>query len=173
MCSPLSLFFFFVLVSLPQAGGEALSRSLRGGVGPPRWGGQKGSLGGGWGVGRELLRAGRGAGGGARAGTMGRKGVKTKHTAKDLQARAAASLQNKGGGKEGKADRLGGAAGHSKFHCHICMMTAPSLTTMEQHWNSKHDKLGPFDPTKFTDKQKEAGGTTKGVGVRGSIKKKK
>ena len=104
---------------------------------------------------------------------MGRKGVKTKHSAKDLAARQAASLQNKGGGKEGLADRLGGKAGHSKFQCYICMMNAPSLTTMEQHWNSKHDKLGPFDPSKFSDKQKEAGGTTKGVAIRGSIKKGK
>ena len=104
---------------------------------------------------------------------MGRKGVKTKHSAKDLKARQDASLLNKGGGKEGQADRLGGKAGHSKFQCHICMMNAPSLTTMEQHWNSKHDKLGPFDASKFNDKQKEAGGTTKGVAIRGSIKKKK
>ena len=94
-------------------------------------------------------------------------------SAKDLAARQAASLQNKGGGKEGLADRLGGKAGHSKFQCYICMMNAPSLTTMEQHWNSKHDKLGPFDPSKFSDKQKEAGGTTKGVAIRGSIKKGK
>ena len=45
---------------------------------------------------------------------MGRKGKKTKHSAKELEAKAAASLTNKGGGKAGLADRKGGAAGHSK-----------------------------------------------------------
>ena len=45
---------------------------------------------------------------------MGRKGKKTRHTTKELDAKAAASLTNKGGGKAGLADRKGGAAGHSK-----------------------------------------------------------
>ena len=42
------------------------------------------------------------------------------HTAKELASKAAAALTNKGGGKSGKADRLGGAAGHAKFKCPVC-----------------------------------------------------
>jgi hypothetical protein len=41
---------------------------------------------------------------------MGGKAKPTKHTAKELAGRAAASMQNKGGGKAGLADRKGGAA---------------------------------------------------------------
>ena len=37
------------------------------------------------------------------------------HTSAELAAKAKASLQNKGGGKAGLADRKGGAAGHARF----------------------------------------------------------
>jgi hypothetical protein len=38
---------------------------------------------------------------------------------------------NKGGGKAGLQDRLGGAVGHAKFMCPICKTAAPSLTSMQ------------------------------------------
>ena len=45
--------------------------------------------------------------------------------------KAAASTTNKGGGVAGKADRLGGAAGHAKFKCPICAQQAPDMKTMQ------------------------------------------
>jgi len=45
--------------------------------------------------------------------------------------KAAASQTNKGGGVAGKADRLGGAAGHAKFKCPICAQQAPDMKTMQ------------------------------------------
>lgn len=41
---------------------------------------------------------------------MGGKAKPTKHTAKEINGKIAAATQNKGGGKEGLADRKGGAA---------------------------------------------------------------
>jgi hypothetical protein len=38
-----------------------------------------------------------------------------KHTAAEINAKIAAAMTNKGGGKAGLADRKGGAAGHAKF----------------------------------------------------------
>lgn len=45
-----------------------------------------------------------------RTGSMGGKAKPTKHTAKEIAGRIAASTQNKGGGKAGLADRKGGNA---------------------------------------------------------------
>jgi hypothetical protein len=45
----------------------------------------------------------------------------------------AEATTNKGGGKAGLMDRLGGAAGHAKFICPLCKMQAPSLKNMEEH----------------------------------------
>ncbi len=45
--------------------------------------------------------------------------------------KAAASTTNKGGGVAGKADRLGGAAGHAKYKCPICAQQAPDMKTMQ------------------------------------------
>ena len=59
---------------------------------------------------------------------MGRKGKKTKHSAKELEAKAAASLTNKGGGKAGLADRKGGAAGHSKVGAVVAWAPPPPGT---------------------------------------------
>ena len=41
---------------------------------------------------------------------MGGKAKPTQHTAKEIAGKAKAALQNKGGGKAGLADRLGGVA---------------------------------------------------------------
>jgi hypothetical protein len=38
---------------------------------------------------------------------------------------------NKGGGKAGLADRLGGSVGHARFRCTVCMLTAPSIKNMQ------------------------------------------
>ena len=48
---------------------------------------------------------------------MGGKAKPKKHTAKEIAGKVAAATTNKGGGKAGLADRLGGAAGHAKFKC--------------------------------------------------------
>ena len=45
--------------------------------------------------------------------------------------KAAASKTNKGGGVAGKADRLGGAAGHAKYKCPICAQQGPDMKTMQ------------------------------------------
>ncbi|CAM9682330.1 unnamed protein product [Ectocarpus sp. 12 AP-2014] len=103
---------------------------------------------------------------------MPRKAKPTKHSSAELNKRAAASLQNKGGGSAGLADRKGGAAGHSRFLCTICGVQAPSLTSMKAHHESKHVKL-PWDPSLYEDVQAKHGGTTQGVAVRGTTNAKK
>ena len=81
-------------------------------------------------------------------------------------------MQNKGGGKNGKADRAGGSHGHSKMECYVCKMAAPSIKSLEQHYESKHSKMGPFDPTKVGNRHEGLeGSTVKGVGVRGGFAK--
>ncbi len=68
-------------------------------------------------------------------------------------------------------DRKGGKVGHSKFSCPHCAMTAPSIKSMQEHWDSKHPKL-PFDEAACTNLHELVGGvTTAGVAVRGSTKK--
>ncbi len=54
----------------------------------------------------------------------------SEHSWYSLQAEA---TTNKGGGKAGLMDRLGGAAGHAKFICPLCKMQAPSIKNMEEH----------------------------------------
>ena len=49
----------------------------------------------------------------------------------ELAMKAAASKTNKGGGVAGKADRLGGAAGHAKYKCPICAQQGPDMKTMQ------------------------------------------
>ena len=63
----------------------------------------------------------------------------------------------------------GGKAGHAKFKCPICAVTAPSIKTMTDHHESKHPKL-PFDEAACTNLHEVHGGTTQGVAVRGSKK---
>lgn len=41
----------------------------------------------------------------------------------------AEATTNKGGGKAGLEDRLGGKGGHAKFQCHIVSIRATSLAT--------------------------------------------
>ena len=102
---------------------------------------------------------------------MPRKGKTTNHTAKELAAKVKASTQNAGGGSAGITDRKGGKAGHSKFLCYICKQQAPDLKSMKLHHDSKHDKI-PWDEARYQDLHQEFGGTTQGVAVRGSTKKK-
>ena len=54
-----------------------------------------------------------------------------KHTAAEINAKIAAATTNKGGGLAGKADRLGGQAGHAKYKCHVCAQQAPDMKTMQ------------------------------------------
>ncbi|KAK9834826.1 hypothetical protein WJX81_001661 [Elliptochloris bilobata] len=93
------------------------------------------------------------------------------HTAKELAMKAAASTTNKGGGVAGKADRLGGAAGHSKYKCPICAQQAPDMKTMQIHHEAKHSKV-PFVEASIINLHEVHGGTTQGIAVRGSTKKK-
>lgn len=100
------------------------------------------------------------------------KAKPAKHTAAELSKKAKDALINKGGGNAGKADRLGGKAGHAKYKCPICAQQAPDLKSMQLHHDSKHSKV-PFDPEKCINVQEASGGvTTAGVAVRGSTKKK-
>jgi len=102
---------------------------------------------------------------------MGGKAKPTKHTAKELNQKAADALTNKGGGSHGKADRAGGSAGHAKYKCYVCMQQAPDPKSMTLHFESKHPKE-TLDMERCTDVHAAAGGvTTSGVAVRGGIKK--
>lgn len=103
---------------------------------------------------------------------MGGKAKPTKHTAKELDAKAKAATQNAGGGKQGLQDRLGGKAGHAKFKCYLCGQQAPSLKNMSEHFEAKHPKEN-MDAGKCEDLHKEVGSTTVGVAIKGSVKKNK
>jgi len=99
------------------------------------------------------------------------KAKPAKHTAAEIKNKVKEATMNKGGGKAGLQDRLGGAAGHAKFMCPICKTAAPSLTSMQLHWENKHPKL-PFDQSACENLHEKTGGvTTQGVAVRGSAKK--
>jgi len=82
------------------------------------------------------------------------------------------ATQNVGGGGLGKADRLGGKAGHARYECYICKQQAPDLKSMSMHFDSKHAKE-TMDMTKFVDKHEVFGGTTQGIAVKGTLKKAK
>lgn len=100
---------------------------------------------------------------------MGGKAKPTKHTSAETAKKTQLATQNMGGGSAGLKDRQGGAAGHSKFVCYVCMAQAPDLKTMKIHFENKHPSL-VIDESKFDDLHELQGGTTKGVAVRGSVK---
>jgi len=101
------------------------------------------------------------------------KAKPTKHTAAEIAAKAKAANTNMGGGEAGMKDRLGGAAGHSKFLCNHCKTPLTSLTQAKQHHESKHDKL-PFAESDYTDVHELHGGvTTQGIAVRGTTNAEK
>ena len=53
----------------------------------------------------------------------------------------------------------------------VSLLQAPDLKSMEAHHDSKHSKMGAFDPQQCIDAHAAAGGiTTQGVAVRGSQK---
>eukprot|EP00884_Botryococcus_braunii_P002364 jgi/Botrbrau1/12128/Bobra.0186s0045.1 len=99
------------------------------------------------------------------------KAKPAKHTAKEINAKVAAATTNKGGGQAGKEDRLGGKAGHAKYKCPVCGQTAPDVKSMQMHHESKHPKL-PYEEDKLINLHEAFGGTTQGVAIRGSTKKK-
>lgn len=100
------------------------------------------------------------------------KAKPAKHTSAELAAKTAASLTNKGGGAAGKTDRLGGKAGsHAKYKCYVCAQMVPDMKTMQVHFEAKHAKM-PYEADKVVDMHAVMGGTTQGIAVRGSTKKK-
>ncbi|EPY31587.1 transcription factor [Angomonas deanei] len=102
---------------------------------------------------------------------MGGKAKPTKHTAAETARKEKLATTNMGGGKDGLKDRKGGAVGHSKFICKICMTQTPDLKTMRTHYEAKHPNA-EFKESDFEDLHELQGGTTKGVAVHGSLKKK-
>lgn len=103
---------------------------------------------------------------------MGGKAKPTKHTAAETARKNQLANTNMGGGAAGLQDRKGGAAGHSRFICKVCMSTAPDLKSMQLHYESRHPST-PFVESDFDDLHEKFGGTTKGVAVHGSLKKAK
>mmetsp|Transcript_65103 Transcript_65103/g.190988 ORF Transcript_65103/g.190988 Transcript_65103/m.190988 type:complete len:106 (-) Transcript_65103:93-410(-) len=102
---------------------------------------------------------------------MGGKAKPTKHTAAELNKKAADALTNKGGGSAGQKDRQGGSVGHSKYKCNICFQAAPDPKSMQMHFESKHPKE-EFSLDKCSDVHAAVGGvTTQGVAIRGGIRK--
>lgn len=96
------------------------------------------------------------------------KAKPTKHTAAEIAAKTHAATVNAGGGKEGLADRKGGAAGHSRFLCAHCKTPLTSLVQARIHHDAKHDKLA-FAESDYIDVHEAHGGvTTAGVAVRGT-----
>ena len=96
--------------------------------------------------------------------------VAQKHTAKEINQKVFAATVNRGGGSSGKADRLGGKAGHAKYECPVCGQQAPDTQSCEMHWDAKHNKTGPFDLNSWTDVHAECGGVaTAGIAARGGL----
>lgn len=100
---------------------------------------------------------------------MGGKAKPTKHSAKEINQKVMDSCCNRAGGAAGLADRLGGAAGHSKYKCPLCGTPANDLKTMQIHHEAKHGNI-EFDAESYVDHHALQGGTTKGVAIRGSTK---
>jgi hypothetical protein len=59
------------------------------------------------------------------------KAKPAKHTAAEIKAKVHAATTNMGGGKAGLQDRKGGAVGHAKYKCPVCMTAAPDLKSMQ------------------------------------------
>ena len=84
--------------------------------------------------------------------------------------KAKEATTNKGGGAEGLKDRLGGAAGHSRYLCEICKTPLTSTTQASAHHDAKHPGL----EMKITDVHELHGFvTTQGVAVRGTTNSEK
>lgn len=66
-----------------------------------------------------------------RAVTMGRKGKKNKHTAKELQRKIDAH-KDKGGGSKGLARRR---QGHASVMCKMCRKNVPSMKSLQEHFD--------------------------------------
>jgi hypothetical protein len=98
------------------------------------------------------------------------KAKPTKHTAAEIAMKAKEATTNKGGGAEGLKDRLGGAAGHSRYLCEICKTPLTSTTQASAHHDAKH----PGQEMKITDVHELHGFvTTQGVAVRGTTNAEK
>lgn len=63
--------------------------------------------------------------------TMGRKGKKNKHTAKEIQRKIDAH-KDKGGGKAGLLKRR---TGHAQVQCKMCMKMVPSIASLQEHFD--------------------------------------
>jgi hypothetical protein len=82
---------------------------------------------------------------------MGRKGKAQNHTAKELNAKAAAAKHAAGGaagGAAGAALRLE-KAGKSQIPCKICKVTQPTPTCMKTHYEAKHPKINYAEEEAF------------------------
>jgi len=91
----------------------------------------------------------------------------------EIAAKTHAATVNAGGGKEGLKDRLGGAAGHSRFLCKHCKAPLTSLVQAKIHHDAKHEKLA-FLEADYEDIHEAHGGvTTQGVAVRGTTNAEK
>ncbi len=77
---------------------------------------------------------------------MPRKGKRTKHSAKELAAKAKAA-KPKGGGKKGMKNRR---PVKKAYRCYLCMQNIPDPKTLQIHWDSKHSKSGQLDIEKAT-----------------------
>ncbi len=83
------------------------------------------------------------------------------------------ATQNAGGGADGLKDRLGGAAGHSKFKCGHCGAGLTSMAQARDHHTARHERT-PFAESDYTDVHALHGGvTTVGVAVRGTTNAEK
>merc|ERR1712130_522820 len=80
---------------------------------------------------------------------MPRKGKKTKHTRKELDAKVA-KHKNKGGGKNGVKSRQP----TTQFRCKICMTSIDSLKTMVKHYDARHRKV-TFKESDYEDQAKK------------------
>ncbi len=105
--------------------------------------------------------------------TMTGKAKPKKHTAKEIAMKIDLATTNRGGGKEGLADRKGvDKGGHAKLACPICKATAPDSKSMRIHHDARHPKL-PYEEEKLINLHASTAAEEPKPkpGVRGSLKK--
>ena len=78
---------------------------------------------------------------------MGRKGIKQKHTAKEIAGKHAAAKHaagGAGGGAKAAANRKA-AGSKAAVKCPICMVMQPNIKSMKLHYENKHSKINWSD----------------------------
>jgi len=84
---------------------------------------------------------------------MGRKGIKNKHTAKELEMKRKAAWRaqgHAGGGASGAQDRQQKKRA-TAVQCEVCKVAQPNIFSMTAHFENRHPKM-PFPKEEYEEK---------------------